>query len=60
MCKAYTVWALDDSLPDPILNMPKTKYKFNTAIIATPDYPEIQKDTGGSKIAGLKNKLKER
>ena len=33
MCKAYSTWALDDSLPDPILNMPKPKYKFNPKFI---------------------------
>jgi hypothetical protein len=57
-CKAYSSWALDESLPEPILNLPKRIHKFNTSIINT-EFTETQKYTGGSRIAGYRNKRKE-
>jgi hypothetical protein len=59
LCREFEIWALDESLPEPILNMPKPRYKFNPAIIATPDCLEIQKGCG-TKIKGFKSKLKEK
>jgi hypothetical protein len=60
MCKAYSAWALDDSPPDPILKLPKTKYKFNSKIIATPDWLESQKECSNIRIKGFKNRFRER
>jgi hypothetical protein len=58
MCRKFEIWALDESLPEPILNLPKRIHKFNTPIVDT-EFSETQKYTGGGRIAGYRNKRKE-
>jgi hypothetical protein len=55
ICEPYKVWLLDESPPQPILNLPKIEYKmFNI----TPRYNEPDAQSSGRDRARIVPKLR--